>query len=148
MEFAPAGMASRASRYLSAIPGNYLTNFLLCSLPTHPASISTYRCGEEKWQVSVVNGNAGSLGAENVKRAGICVASAIAGKKRLDQVGGKFLGANAGLLRARALRLAALPLKLDYNRHQVFRDPAIVNTHEGENIVGTGGNGADLVFTM
>ena len=40
------------------------------------------------------------------------------------------------------------PPELDSNRLKLLRDPSAVNSVEGQNVVATGGNGAEFVLVM
>ena len=70
------------------------------------------------------------------------------GKQRLDQSGREVLGADAVVFGGSGSRPAALPIKLDCDRLQLFGDPGAADAPEYHNVVTTGGEGADLVFVM
>ena len=70
------------------------------------------------------------------------------GKQRLDQSGREVLGADAVVFGRRGSRPAVLPIELDRDRLNLFGDPSAVDALEGQDVVASGGKGADLVFVM
>jgi hypothetical protein len=71
----------------------------------------------------------------------------IATEQRLDQ-GRQFLGANAIVLIGNRSRHAALPLELDGDGFDLFRDPRTVNAAENHNVLAAGSNGTDFVLVI
>ena len=71
----------------------------------------------------------------------------IATEQRLDQ-GRHFLGANAIVLIWNGRRHVALPLELDGDGFDLFRDPRAVDAAENNNVLATGSNGADFVLII
>src|SRR5260370_5058925 len=117
----------------------------------HRLSCSVYRSGSalavlQWYQLTAMDGEAASLRAENKKRARPRFVRLRGPEQRLDQAGGNFRRANEGDLGKKGRCPLTLPLELDGNRLNLFRDPGAVNATEGQRVIATGSNRADFVF--
>src|ERR1035437_6029707 len=95
-----------------------------------------------------MDGDAVPLCAENIKRVRNHFVRLTSTEQRLDEAGGKFLGAKAIVLGGRRSCAATLPGEMDGHRLDLFRNPGTVNASKSQHVVATGDNGADFVFFM
>ena len=116
-----------------------------CELPTRFDSDFVRLTG---LQFTSLDGDAGSVWVEDVKCVRARFDPFITSEQRMDQVRRQLLRANAVVNAGNVRCRTALPVELDGNRLDLFRDPGAVNAGENQGLVAAGRNGADFMLVM